>query len=166
EDQFLGRVTPDLTGSWGSTVTLWEDLQLYALFAWKRGFVLYNKALPFRFAFGSERALWDPDFLPEQELNDLFAFIGADEPTPFVDSGDFVKLSEVSATYTLPTTWAAAFRARRANITISGRNLKTWTDYSGVDPEVNGSGQNDLVVTDFFTVPQARRITTSLNLTF
>ncbi|MGH7572980.1 MAG: TonB-dependent receptor domain-containing protein, partial [Gemmatimonadota bacterium] len=42
EDQFLGRVTPDLTGSWGSTVTLWEDLQLYALFAWKRGFVLYN----------------------------------------------------------------------------------------------------------------------------
>ncbi|MGH7558162.1 MAG: hypothetical protein ACREMD_10395 [Gemmatimonadota bacterium] len=166
EDEFLGRVTPDLAGSWGSTVTLWDNLQLYALLAWKRGFVVHHRAIPFRFQFGSERALYDPDFLPEQELDDLFAFIGSGEPTPFVEDGDFVKLREVSATYTLPETWASAFRAQRASITISGRNLKTWTDYSGVDPEVNGAGQSDLVVTDFFTVPQPRRIVTSLNLTF
>ncbi|MGH7564505.1 MAG: SusC/RagA family TonB-linked outer membrane protein [Gemmatimonadota bacterium] len=166
EDEFLGRVTPDLAGSWGSTVTLWDNLQLYALLSWKRGFVIENRALPFRFAFESERALFDPGFLPEQELNDLFSFIDAGEPTPFVDDGDFVKLREVSATYTLPEAWATALRAQRASVTISARNLKTWTDYFGVDPEVNGSGQNDLVVTDFFTVPQARRITTSLHLTF
>jgi hypothetical protein len=31
-------------------------------------------------------------------------------------------------------------RAESARIVLTGQNLKTWTDYSGFDPEVNSFG--------------------------
>ena len=66
----------------------------------------------------------------------------------------------------LPESWSAAMRAQRASVTFSSRNLHTWTDYSGVDPEVNGFGQGDIERTDFLSVPQSRRFIWTLNLTF
>jgi len=76
-----------------------------------------------------------------------------------------VKLRELSVTYNLPETVARQFHATRASITLTGRNLHTWTDYTGVDPEVNGQGQssqsqgfnrNDFFVRDFVTQPPVR----------
>ncbi|HET6342466.1 MAG TPA: SusC/RagA family TonB-linked outer membrane protein [Gemmatimonadota bacterium] len=165
DQQFLGRTTPDFTVSFGNTITVRDNLQIYALFDMRRGFVIDNNNTAFELFFGSNRAVNDPDF-PQRELDDLFFFANAEEPTPFVDGGDFVKLREVSVNYTLPQTWAAAMRAERASVTFSGRNLQTWTDYNGIDPEVNGFGQGDIERTDFLSVPQSRRFITTLNLTF
>jgi TonB-dependent starch-binding outer membrane protein SusC len=166
EDQeFLGRTTPDFTASFGNTITLRDNLQIYALFDMRRGFVIDNNNTAFELFFGSNRAVNDPDF-DQRELADLFFFANREEPTPFVDGGDFVKLREVSVNYTLPQSWAAAMRAQRASFTFSGRNLQTWTDYNGIDPEVNGFGQGDIERTDFLSVPQSRRFISTLNLTF
>ena len=165
EQQFLGRTTPDFTLSFGNTITLRDNLQIYALFDMRRGFIIDNNNTAFELFFGSSRAVNDPDF-DQRLLADLFFFANAEEPTPFVDDGDFVKLRELSANYTLPQSWAAAMRAERASFTFSSRNLYTWTDYSGVDPEVNGFGQGDIERTDFLSVPQSRRFIWTLNLTF
>ena len=55
----------------------------------------------------------------------------------YVEDGDVRVLTrndrEVSATYTLPERWTRS----RASITVAGRELHTWTDYRGVDPEAN-----------------------------
>jgi hypothetical protein len=32
-----------------------------------------------------------------------------------------------------------------ASVTLAGRNLKTWTDYTGWDPETNAGAQRTLV---------------------
>ncbi len=165
EKQFLGRSTPDFTMSFGNTFTLWDNLQIYGLFDMRRGFIVDNNNTGFELAFGSNRAVNDPNF-DQRLLEDLFFFFDQDEPTPFVDGGDFIKLRELSVNYTLPESWAAAMRAQRASITVSGRNMYTWTDYNGIDPEVNGFGQGDIERTDFLSVPQARRFITTLNLTF
>lgn len=161
---FLGRTTPDFTLSFGNTVTLWDDLQIYALFDVRRGFVIDNNNTGFEAAFGSNRAANDPDL--ERLFLDQIFFFNADEPTLFIEDGDFVKFRELSVNYTLPESWSAAMRAQRASVTFSGRNLHTWTDYSGVDPEVNGFGQGDIERTDFLSVPQSRRFIWTLNLTF
>jgi TonB-linked SusC/RagA family outer membrane protein len=165
EQQFLGRTTPDFTLAFGNTFTIRDNLQIYALFDMRRGFVIDNNNTAFELFFGSNRAVNDPDF-DQRELADLFFFANAEEPTPFVDKGDFVKLREVSVSYTLPAMWAAAMRAERASVVFSGRNLQTWTDYNGIDPEVNGFGQGDIERTDFLSVPQSRRFIATLNLTF
>ena len=93
----------------------------------------------------------------------------------FIQPGWFVKLRELSVTYYLPDAVARGFRAQRASITLTGRNLHTWTDYTGVDPEVNGQGQssqsqgfnrNDFFVRDFVTQPPVRYWLVRVNLGF
>jgi TonB-dependent SusC/RagA subfamily outer membrane receptor len=75
----------------------------------------------------------------------------------YTEDGSYVKLREISATVNLMPSLAQAVRARNLSLTISGRNLHTWTDYSGFDPEMNLFGQ--LTVergNDFATYPIPR----------
>ena len=39
-------------------------------------------------------------------------------------------------------------RASGVNVSLAGRNLRTWTDYTGWDPETNVGGQRTLVPGD------------------
>jgi hypothetical protein len=52
-----------------------------------------------------------------------------------IEDADFLKLREVWVSVAAPRAIAAALRARAATIAVVGRNLLTWTGYSGVDPE-------------------------------
>jgi len=46
---------------------------------------------------------------------------------------------------------------RGAAISVSGRNLKTWTDYTGLDPEINESGGGaNCTQNEFNTQPPVR----------
>ncbi|MND02233.1 hypothetical protein D3C83_215390 [compost metagenome] len=55
----------------------------------------------------------------------------------------------------------------RLSLTLAGRNLLTITDYTGVDPEVNGQGQAANFGTwDFLTQPQVRSFILRLNASF
>ena len=50
------------------------------------------------------------------------------------DSG-YAKLREVSLSYVLPSFSTRFGSFNRAVVTLAGRNLKTWTDYPGLEPE-------------------------------
>jgi hypothetical protein len=54
----------------------------------------------------------------------------------FFQPGAFVRLREVSLVFTVPQSLAARARARSASFVVSARNLKVWTKYRGVDPEL------------------------------
>lgn len=87
----------------------------------------------------------------------------------FVEPGWFARLREVSVTFNFPRQWTQAVRMDRLSLTVSGRNLGTWTDYTGVDPEVSGQGQtaqNGFAARDFLTVPPVRYFTARLNVGF
>ncbi len=52
-------------------------------------------------------------------------------------------------------------------IYFTGQNLLTFTNYTGLDPEVNYVGDdNARMGTDFFTYPQARSFSFGLNAGF
>jgi TonB-linked SusC/RagA family outer membrane protein len=58
----------------------------------------------------------------------------------FVEKADFIKLRELSVRYTLQQQDLPAFLGvSRATINLTGRNLKTFTNYIGHDPEVGKS---------------------------
>ncbi len=60
----------------------------------------------------------------------------------WVEDGSFVKLRELSASYTLSTPAIRRLFHDGIDLTVSGRNLWVWTDYSGYDPELNLFGTN------------------------
>ncbi|HEX6427681.1 MAG TPA: SusC/RagA family TonB-linked outer membrane protein [Niastella sp.] len=70
-----------------------------------------------------------------------------------VDDGSFVKLREISLSYRLGK--VKVFND--LTVSVSGRNLISWDDYKGYDPEVNAGGQSTILrAVDFGAVPIPR----------
>jgi hypothetical protein len=85
--------------------------------------------------------------------------------TGFIEDAEFVKFRELSFTYYATDAMARALRMSRLSFTLTGRNLGTITGYTGIDPEVNGGGQNDAPV-DFLTQPPVQFWTFRVNMGF
>jgi hypothetical protein len=83
----------------------------------------------------------------------------------YVEDGSYVRIQDVTLGYRLPAQWGNAVRMRNARLYVSGRNLHTFTDYSGYSPDVNsgGSGSNLFLGTDFYAYPIARSVTFGLS---
>jgi TonB-dependent SusC/RagA subfamily outer membrane receptor len=85
----------------------------------------------------------------------------------YIESGTWVKLREVSMTYSLGSGLANLFRAQGAQISLIGRNLHTWTKYTGWDPETNAGAQRTLVRGfSFATTPIPRSIGVSITANY
>jgi hypothetical protein len=91
-------------------------------------------------------------------------FSGAIEQ--FIEDGGFAKLRELSATFTLDQPFVRSLTGfGSADIRFAGRNLKTWTKYRGLDPEVNNAGAEFLTQgLDWFANPHTRSFVVSINL--
>lgn len=85
--------------------------------------------------------------------------------TQFVEDASYVKLRDISLSYTLDQPFMKRrFGLSSASFTVSGRNLKTWTNYTGIDPETNLTGQSVGRGLDYFNNPQTRSWVISVNL--
>jgi TonB-linked SusC/RagA family outer membrane protein len=91
-------------------------------------------------------------------------FTGTNDEPCMEDAG-FVKLREISVAYTFDQPWVRrAFGLSSIDVRIAGRNLHTWTKYTGYDPETNLTGATDFRGADYFNNPQARSFVFSLTL--
>ena len=68
-------------------------------------------------------------------------------------------------TFSAPERWAARLNAKALSVTVSGRNLATWTDYTGFDPEIANNPTN-FSTAEFLTQPPVRYFTARINVTF
>lgn len=85
----------------------------------------------------------------------------------YIENGTWVKLRELSVTYSLPAGLLGRLGSRGAALTLAGRNLRTWTDYTGWDPETNAGAQRTLVRGfSFATVPIPRSIALTFTTNF
>lgn len=57
------------------------------------------------------------------------------ESDRFLEKGDFIRLRQMQLGYTLPKMLSQKAYIEKLRIYVSGENLITWTDYSGIDPE-------------------------------
>lgn len=76
----------------------------------------------------------------------------------FIEDGGYVKLRELSASYTFDQPWVnRLLNVSSFDVKVAGRNLKTWTDYTGFDPETNLAGAEvPISGIDFFNNPQTK----------
>lgn len=90
-----------------------------------------------------------------------------------VEDASYAKLRELTVGYKVGN--LGAFRGDWT-VSLTGRNLKTWTDYTGFDPEVgstgggagagNTAGSAQINAIDAFTFPNTRTLTFTVSTTF
>ena len=164
EERFLGSSTPTRTGSFSTDVTLFDFLKVSGLVDWRGGYKLINSSEIFRAQVFIARGVNDPTTPLDEQGRAVAAVLG--NYSGYVEDADFVKLREVAVTLMAPRSIARLARVSDLSLTLAGRNLGTWTDYSGLDPEVNVSAQANFTSADFLTQPQVRYWVARLNLTF
>ena len=105
-----------------------------------------------------------PDCLSGEER--LFWFNSPNNLPVYVEDGSFLKLRELSLSYDLPTALLRG-KVSSAQLQLSGRNLVSWDNYSGYDPEVSNFGNvaagRNQDVTPF---PPSRTFWLGINLVF
>ncbi|MCB4808185.1 TonB-dependent receptor [Tamlana sp. 62-3] len=92
----------------------------------------------------------------------------------FVEDGSYVRLKNLAIGYTFDSSIIEKLGMERLRLSVSGQNLLTFTDYSGLDPEVNyfGSAGNNNTSSntvkgfDFGNYPTVRSFTFSLSAKF
>ena len=83
----------------------------------------------------------------------------------FIEKASYVKLRDVSLRYALGGGTVSRFLGfTRAELSFTGRNLVTWTDYTGMDPESNLAGQNNGRGLEYFNTPRIRSYVFQINL--
>ena len=84
-----------------------------------------------------------------------------------VEDGSFLRLSNLTLGYTLPTNITSKFHCQKLRIYITGSNLFCLTKYSGYDPEVDSRRETPLTPgVDFSAYPKSRGFVAGLNITF
>ncbi len=84
----------------------------------------------------------------------------------FVRDASWTRLREVSLSYSLPRTFAKTIGFDNATIGFTGRNLVLWTQFEGVDPDLNLTGASKGRGLDYFTNPGTRSYIANLNFGF
>jgi len=142
----------------------WNKFRLYGLLDWHRGGTVINTS-NLLFDFGGTLA----DTLASQKR--LAAWLGG-SVYPYIEPASFIKLREVTLSYSLPQTWTtfisrAGLNFTNARLSFTGRNLWISFRYTGLDPEVSSFGNQQVTTgTDTFPYPPSRSFFLSLDLGF
>jgi hypothetical protein len=163
----LGSGNPRLHYGVSNNVS-WRGFQFYGLFDTQVGGNIYNRNNQRSYQYQRSAdvdQVGKPDSLKKTVDYYSLVYNGNAIEDWFVENGGFVKLRELSVRYALPRSLLAKIPGNRgvgASISVIGRNLKTWTDYKGYDPEV-GTVTNRL---DSYDYPQYRNFTAVLQIQF
>lgn len=171
---FVGNPQPDYYGGFTNTFS-WKNLDLRGFLQFSQGNDVFNMMRIF-----TDDGGWSYDNKTTHVL-DRWQQPGDVTNTPrmsydgtsgarlmsdrFVEDGSFVRLGEVTLGFNVPTRYVAFSGLDDARIYVSGRNLKTWTKYTGYNPDVSSSGAAANVITgvDYYAYPLARTWTVGVS---
>lgn len=182
----VGDPSPDWTASVRSTFTLFNNLRVSGLIDVKKGGDMWNGTKGAIVYFGTHEGTLEwrgegkdtvfpghgPGAGETVKLN--WNTWGTDKGNSFtgpmsisMEEAGFVKLRDISVSYTFTTgrgvlasgsmnSFFDRLGISSVDVAVSGRNLKTWTDYTGLDPETNLTNQSVGQGIDYFNNPQTR----------
>lgn len=173
---FLGEAQPDVSGSFGLDLTMWQRLHVNTSFTYQVGSHAHNLTGKLRTELGirQELAELQQDLAnasgddEKRQLAREFAHMSPRSRSNWIQDNDFVRLSELAVAYSLPDSLAAQFLgAREVSVVAAGSNLALWTDYTGSDPISNEAGATNFVRnTDFLQAPLPKRYSLELRVGF
>ena len=187
----IGDANPNFTMSFSTTLT-WRGFSVYGLLDWVNGGDIYN--LPRQWLERTEDrsaemdqagkggvTAWCRTYQPSnascngKKATDYYStFNDANGFNSwYVENGTFARLRELSVGYTLNPTQIRAIGlsrlVRNLRVSLNGRNLITWTKYSGWDPDAHnpvGTGDPTTFRFDDFVYPNFRTVTGMVEIGF
>lgn len=166
----IGDANPDFTMSFINDLRF-KAFRLYGLLDWQSGGSIINLT-KFLYDLGQNTA----DYAEPITVGTLQTTVGANrlrvfgrQTAVYVEDASFVKLREVTLSFEVPPTMVSRFGrgVRTAELSFSGRNLLTFTDYTGMDPEVSNFGNQQIARNiDVAPFPPSRSFWLSVSLGF
>ncbi|HMI47768.1 MAG TPA: TonB-dependent receptor, partial [Gemmatimonadaceae bacterium] len=166
----IGDANPDFTMSFINNLSF-KRLHLYGLLDWQHGGSIINLT-KFLYDLGSNTA----DYADPITYGGLQTTKGANrlrlfpkQTAMYVEDASFLKLRELTLSFELPESMVTGFGrgVRSADLSFSGRNLWTHTNYTGMDPEVSNFGNQAVGRNiDVGPFPPSRSFWFSLSLGF
>jgi TonB-dependent starch-binding outer membrane protein SusC len=185
----VGHAYPDFTSSLINRFTFFNKLSLTFQFDWIHGNSIYNVTKQWLYrpvggtgGQGGESSDMDKQLTIAGQtgsfVNYYNSLYNVGLPvSPFVENGSYIRLKDLSIGYDFTRYVTATKAIKRLTVTASGRNLLTFTKYSGLDPENTGAYDeqgDDLSKSrtgafsgvDFYGTPNLRSYMFSLNVGF
>jgi TonB-linked SusC/RagA family outer membrane protein len=170
--QFVGNRLPTRELALNTALTLFGRVRIGTQIDYRGGNKLQNLTEEFREGSGltlfNGEGVRNPNASLERQARAV-ALRPASGPLSrfgFIEDASFVRWRELSVTYTASKKLASVFGGSTASITGAVRNLGLISNYTGVDPEVNGNGQGTNNFRDFLTQPQTRTFIVRANVGF
>jgi TonB-linked SusC/RagA family outer membrane protein len=174
----LGGTQPDFRVALANTVG-WRNFTLFGSIESVQGFKVYNQPLQWA-TFQNYAGFVDQSGKPEADRKPVgyyqavYGASGLQPSSAFVQDGSYTKLRELSLRFD-----AGEEILRRVPgfsafggfaLTVTGRNLLTWTNYDGYDPDVGssggGTGSASIARIDGFSYPNFRTVTFGAEINF
>ncbi len=187
QQRVVGNPQANWTAGLSNSVTLFKKLQLSALVDFRNGGEMWNGTKGALFNFGAHKDTevrgqsftFGENWLPGPAVGpgkgksvvldqaSWFTNLGSGFVGPasqFVENSGFVRLREVSASYTIDSDIIKRSGFSSLDLRLSGRNLWLNTDYTGIDPETNLGGASAARGNEYFNNPQARSVVITVGL--
>jgi TonB-linked SusC/RagA family outer membrane protein len=162
--QYLGSSLPTWQGGITNTFT-YKGLSLRIFFQTVQGVLRNNGNLNFVDLGGRSNVPQEIGYWTAQNASQDRPGINFSNPRGYgyASNGSFTRLKDVTLNYSFPATMTDKLHLGNLSVYLSGRNLYTWTNWIGWDPEQtytvgNGTGNGG---TNF---PQVRSIVAGVNV--
>ena len=163
--EYVGSPFPRNEISFSPTLTLYKHVTLRALLDHRGGQRLLNLTEVFRcVSFANCRAANDTTAPLDDQAAYIAGLMGTD--AGYIQDASFTKLREVSISFGVPQRYLTRLGFGGATLTLAGRNLKTWTKYKGLDPEIYEQGGTNFSTDEFLSQPHVRYYTVRLDLSW
>jgi TonB-linked SusC/RagA family outer membrane protein len=173
---YIGNSNPRFTGGFGTAIR-YKNFDFTMNFHYRVGFDIINEvALQTQGMLNKNNqskavlSRWrvqgqdEEGMLPRAYLDHPANNLGSNR---YVERGDFFRLNSLQLRYRIHDRHARRINARTANISISSRNLYTFTRYSGQDPEVGQNASDPFWMgVDRANTPPPKVTTLTLNIGF
>ena len=174
----IGNPHPDFTGGLTNRIT-YKQFELNFLFQFSYGNDIFNGTRIFTESLGITGDNQSTAILNRwQQVGDITDIPRATStPNPvtklynnvessrFVEDGSYLRLKTLSLGYNFSKKLLDRIGLNSMKVYFSAKNLLTFTNYSGLDPEVNYAGNDDVVMgVEFFTYPSVRTFTLGINI--
>jgi hypothetical protein len=175
DQTYIGNPTPDFTYGFDAGAE-YKGFELNVFFQGSSGNDILNNTVRYDFGYvnrpSSVLDRWTgpgtSNSEPRVNLND--PNVNSRISDRFTEDGSYLRLKTLQLGYNLPESLLQRIGFEKFKMYISGSNLLTFTNYSGLDPEIGSVGENrgtflELGIDHGF-YPQARTVIGGVSVTF
>lgn len=172
DKKVLGNSYPELFGGINNSISF-GDFDFEFFLDWQYGNEIFNEVkyrMEGRNTFNLHEDFFKGRWTPDNPTNDFGTTVGENrtaqqESSYYVEDGSYLRLSNVTFGYNMPKDVLEGLGIKSLRLYLTGTNLKTWTSYSGYDPDISF---NNPLLTGFdrTSYPRSRSLIFGVNMTF